>query len=319
VKTVLITGASGFLGSHFLDWFMRDTGTEYDLWPMDIKPHPTGIPYDLQDLGLWLEDFNVDVDLAIHMAAPVGGREKIEYDPLYNADSLRLDSLFFRWAVKHAKTVVYPSSSAVYGVQLQGEDGVRLTESMLDLRTTDDIPKPDEMYGFTKLAGEMLAWKSATYGLNTLCIRPFSGYGEGQSFEYPVPSIARRAIFREDPLTVWGPGTQQRDFIHVRDLIDVTMARLDAGVDGYQTMNIGSGTPYSFNEVAEICASIVGYAPAIENIADKPMGVHTRFADIRTMVRYGYPTITLRQGLERVIDSVRSSWETVDAQDTEGR
>jgi UDP-glucose 4-epimerase len=314
MTSVLITGASGFLGSHFLDWFIRDEN-DWDLWPMDIKPHPTGIPYDLQDLGLWLEDFNVNVDLVIHMAAPVGGREKIEYDPLYNADSLRLDSAIFRWAVKHAKTVVYPSSSAVYGVQLQGEDGARLKESMLDLRTTDDIPKPDEMYGFTKLAGEMLAWKSATYGLNTLCIRPFSGYGEGQSFEYPVPSIARRALHREDPLVVWGPGTQQRDFVHVRDLIAATMARVEAGVDGYQTMNIGNGVPWSFNEVAMECARIVGYEPKIDNLVDKPMGVQTRFADIRQMVRYHEPKTTLSEGLERVINFIRSSEGDGDAQD----
>ena len=317
MRTILITGASGFLGSHFLDWFIRND-EDFDLWPMDIKPHPMGLPYDLQDMELWLEDFDIDVDIAIHMAAPVGGREKIEHDPLYNADSLRLDSVFFRWAVKHAKTVVYPSSSAVYGIQYQSEEGVRLQESMLDLRTTDDIPKPDEMYGFTKLAGEMLAWKSAAYGLNTLCIRPFSGYGEGQSFEYPVSSIARRAIAREDPLVVWGTGEQQRDFVHVNDLIAATMARLEAGVDGYQTMNIGNGVPYSFNEIAQECARIVGYEPKIENLVDKPMGVQTRYADIRQMVRYYEPKTTLREGLERVITFIRSGEETAGAEDDQG-
>jgi nucleoside-diphosphate-sugar epimerase len=274
-----------------------------------------GVPYDLQDLGLWLEDFNVNVDLVIHMAAPVGGREKIEGDPLYNADSLRLDSAMFRWAVKHAKTMVYPSSSAVYGTRFQDVDGIRLREEYLRFAYNEDIPVPDEMYGFTKLAGEMLAWKSAAYGLNTLCIRPFSGYGEGQSFEYPVPSIARRAINREDPLVVWGPGTQQRDFVHVRDLIGATMARLESGVFGYQTMNIGSGIPTSFNDIAKTCASIIGYEPQIQNLTDKPMGVATRYADIREMVQFYTPQITLHEGLGRVIDFIRSSEETADAQD----
>ena len=316
MKTVLITGASGFLGSHFLDWFIR-SDDDFDLWPMDIKLHPAGLPYDLQDMELWLEDFDIDVDLAIHMAAPVGGREKIEGDPLYNADSLRLDSVFFRWAVKHAKTVVYPSSSAVYGTQLQGTDAHSLHEGMFNAQDPTWLA-PDEMYGFTKLAGERLAWAAAKYGLNTLVVRPFSGYGEGQSFEYPVPSIARRAMRREDPIEVWGPGTQKRDFVYVTDLISATMARLEQPVEGYETMNIGSGFPVSFNDVARICAEIVGYEPEIRNLADKPMGVFNRFADTGRMRRYYEPEVRLREGLERVITFIRAGEETAGAEDATG-
>jgi nucleoside-diphosphate-sugar epimerase len=316
VRTILITGASGFLGSHFLDWFIRNE-EDFDLWPMDIKPHPAGLPYDLQDMELWLEDFDIDVDIAIHMAAPVGGREKIEGDPLYNADSLRLDSVFFRWAVKHAKTVIYPSSSAVYGVQLQGNDAHSLHEGMFSAKNPTWLA-PDEMYGFTKLAGERLAWAAAKYGLNTLVVRPFSGYGEGQSFEYPVPSIARRALHREDPLEVWGPGTQKRDFIHVTDLISATMARLEHPVDGYEVMNIGSGHATSFNDIARICSEIVGYEPEIKNLVDKPMGVLNRFSDTGRMNRYYQPKVSLREGLERVITFIREGEETASAEDAAG-
>jgi UDP-glucose 4-epimerase len=317
VRTILITGASGFLGTHFLDWFMR-ADEDFHLWPMDIKPHPLGIPYDLQDIELWLEDFDVEVDLAVHMAGVVGGRQKIEGDPLYNADQLRIDSSFFRWAVKHAKTVVYPSSSAVYGARLQDGVGVPLTEAMCDI-TKDTWLAPDEMYGFTKLAGERLAWSAAKYGLNTLVVRPFSGYGEGQTFDYPVPSIARRALRREDPLTVWGPGTQTRDFIHVNDLIAATMARLEHPVEGVDVMNIGSGTAMSFNDVAKICASIVGYSPEIVNLVDKPMGVQSRFCDPSKMLRYYEPKIDLDEGLDRVITFIRAGEETAGAEDDQGR
>ena len=299
MNTVLITGASGFLGSHFLDWFMRSPDV-YDLWTVDIVPHPTGIPVDLQDLGEWLEDFEVQCDLVIHMAAPVGGREKIEGDPLYNADSLRLDSQLFRWAVKHAETVVYPSSSAVYGTSFQSEHGIALEESMFSPRRLS-WPAPDEMYGFTKMAGEVLAYKAAKYGLNTLCIRPFSGYGEGQSLEYPVPSIAQRAVRREDPLDVWGPGTQTRDLVHVDDIVGATMARLESGVDGYQVMNIGTGVETSFNQIAEMAASAAGYSPVVRNIADKPVGVTRRYCSPDEMRKHYTPKVSLEDGIARVI------------------
>lgn len=313
---ILITGAAGFLGSWFSSYVINQNAG-HDLWMVDIAPKPDSLPMDAQDLGLWLEDFDIDCDLVFHFAAPVGGREKIEGDPLYNADSLRLDSLLFRWAIKHAKTVVFPSSSAVYGRQLQNPDAHSLHEGFFNAQDPTWLA-PDEMYGFTKLAGEMLAWKSAAYGLNTLCIRPFSGYGEGQSFEYPVPSIARRALHREDPLVVWGPGTQKRDFIHVLDLVDLTMARLEHPVEGYETLNLGSGHATSFNEIAKICAEIVGYEPTIENLVDKPMGVHTRFSDIGRQHRFGQPKVGLREGLSRVIDFIRAQ-EAESAEADQGR
>lgn len=301
--TILITGAAGFLGSWFASYFINENAG-HDLWMVDIAPKPDSLPMDSQDLGLWLEDADFDVDYVLHFAAPVGGREKIEGDPLYNADSLRLDSLMFRWAIKHCrKAMVFPSSSAVYGRRLQDGKGIPLTESLLHPRH-DTWLAPDEMYGFTKLAGEMLAWKSAAYGLNTLCLRPFSGYGEGQSFEYPVPSIARRALHREDPLDVWGPGTQRRDFVHVTDIVGATMAKLADGVFGYESMNIGSGHSTSFNEIAQICAEIVGYSPKINNVINKPVGVSSRFCDPSAMSRVYEPKVGLRDGLSRVIDFI---------------
>src|SRR4051812_6572179 len=112
VSKVLITGSSGFLGSWFLDHYLRAEG--HEVWGVDLRPHPTGLPMDQQDMEEWLSDFEEDVDIAFHFAAPVGGRMKIDFDPMYNADALRLDSVFFRWAVKHAKLAVYPSSSAIY-------------------------------------------------------------------------------------------------------------------------------------------------------------------------------------------------------------
>lgn len=322
MTTVLITGAAGFLGSKFLDHYMMSPEDDYDIWPMDIKPGPNRVAMDYQDLGLWLEDFDVPVDIAYHFAAPVGGREKIEGDPLYNADSLRLDSLFFRWAVKHAKTVVYPSSSAVYGTISQGENAGPLHEDYFH-PGHDVWEAPDEMYGFTKLAGERLAWSAAKYGLNTLCIRPFSGYGEGQSFDYPVPSIARRALRGENPLNVWGPGTQTRDFIHVSDLVAATLARLRSPIEGYAALNLGSGKQTSFNEVAKICAELCDYEPIIQNLMDKPVGVTHRFAGTDEMFKHYKPRVDLREGLTRVLRAIRSSEdeaveETLHAEDRSG-
>jgi UDP-glucose 4-epimerase len=302
---VLVTGAAGFLGRNFVRHYLA-AGDEVVGVDNLSNPHsywPDELPNNRRhfgDVGEWLANWERKWDLAYHFAAPVGGREKIEGDPLFNADSLRLDSLFFRWATTNAKTVIYPSSSAVYGVTFQGRDSQSLGEDMFR-PSNFTWHRPDEMYGFTKLAGEVLAWKSAAYGLSVLCIRPFSGYGEDQSLEYPVPSIAARVARREDPLTIWGSGRQTRDFIHVSDIVGATAARLDAGVSGYEVMNIGSGGPTAFIGVARALTRIEDYKPEIVTDTTKPEGVQNRWANVGHMLRYYQPKVALTEGLAAVL------------------
>lgn len=304
---ILITGSSGFLGSWFLNHYLnRDDGGIYDVHYMDIQPHPKGIPTDMEDMESWLADFDKDVDIAFHFAAPVGGRMKIEFDPLYNADALRLDSVFFRWAAKHAGLAVYPSSSAVYPISMQGPTGHYLLQEGMYSPKNPNWSKPDELYGLTKLVGEYLAMKAWDQSrLNTLVIRPFSGYGPGQSLDYPVPSILRRALLREDPLKIWGSGDQTRDFVYVTDIVDATMARIEAGVTGVDTMNISSGWGTSFYDLAKIAARIAGYTPEIKADDSKPEGVMHRRGDNQRMLRYFEPTVRLAQGLQWTMDSLK--------------
>lgn len=309
-QVVLVTGAAGFLGRAFVRhhiaagddvYGIDDLSNPHSFWPAELRDDRR----TRSDVGDWFSgssDSPCRWDLAYHFAAPVGGRLKIEGDPLFNADSLRLDSQFFRWAVgRQVQTVVYPSSSAVYGVSLQTESATRLHEGLFSPANPDWYP-PDEMYGFTKLVGEFLAWKAAAYGLNTLCLRPFSGYGEEQSLEYPVPSIAKRVARQEDPLVIWGSGEQTRDFIHVSDVVGATVARIAAGVEGYASMNIGSGAATSFRSVAGILADLAGYSPLIISDETKPQGVLNRWSDNALMLQYYQPKVDLGTGLARVLE-----------------
>lgn len=306
---VLITGSSGFLGSWFLDHFIREGG--HEVWGVDLVRHPASLPMDVADMEEWLSDFDEDVDLALHFAAPVGGRMKIEFDPMYNADAFRLDSVFFRWAVKHAKVALYPSSSAIYPTSLQSRDRHLLLNEGFISPQNPNWSAPDELYGFSKLAGEYMAWKAAEkHGLNVLCVRPFSGYGPGQTLDYPVPSILSRALRRENPLTIWG-GEQTRDFVYVTDVVGATMARLAAGVDGYEVMNIASGWGSTFETVARVAARQVGYDPEILHDASKPVGVMHRRGDPARMERYYRRTVGLDEGIGFTLDALRQPPRTL--------
>jgi nucleoside-diphosphate-sugar epimerase len=306
---VLVTGSAGFLGRRFYR-LHRDAGDRVvgvdNLSGNDLDE--SCVDYAADATSVFQE---YDYDLAYHFAAPVGGRLKIEGDPMFNADSLRLDSAFFRWAAAgHCQTLVYPSSSAVYGTYLQDSDGKPLVEGDMEFKGGGWWYPPDEMYGFTKLAGEYLAWKAERYGVRTLCIRPFSGYGEGQSFDYPIPSIAARALRRENPLTIWGSGQQTRDFIHVDDIVRITCLAAGFGIvpngtHGYHALNLGSGVATTFYEVAALFAEIVGYEPVIVSDETKPQGVYKRYADIGRQRQVSKePLISLREGLTRVLADV---------------
>lgn len=299
-------GAAGFLGRHFTTHHLDagDTVTAVDNFSSGRAAWAPGrYEQSYMDAASFLIGSDT-YDIAYHFAAPVGGREKIEGDPLFNADSLRLDAAFFRWAAGKVGLAVYPSSSAVYPAALQADEGVALRESDFD-PAKDYWGRPDELYGFTKMAGEVLAAKAERYGLATLVLRPFSGYGEGQSEDYPVTAICKRALAHEDPLVVWGSGRQRRDFIHVSDIVGLVTAIIPHHASGYTAINVGSGVPVSFVEVARHAAAIAGYAPTVVTDESKPEGVSSRFCDPSRMNRLYTPKVGLIEGLVRVMDSIR--------------
>ncbi len=238
-----------------------------------------------------------------HFAAIVGGRAKIDGDPMMVALDLSIDAEFFYWVCKHKpQRCLYPSSSAAYPVDLQTDGGaVALKESDIDF---NKMGQPDMTYGWSKLTGEYLAHIAAKYyGVSVTCIRPFSGYGEDQDLTYPIPAIARRAAKKEDPFEVWGTGKQGRDFVHIDDVLDCTLLAMEKITDG-SAINIGQGRLTSFLEIIELFTEFAGYEPEIKPLLDKPVGVHARYCNMDYVKeKLGWePKISIREGMRRVYE-----------------
>lgn len=249
-----------------------------------------------------------------HFAAIVGGRAKIEGDPMIVALDLSIDAEFFYWVCQHKpERVLYPSSSAAYPISLQSTThSVALKED--DINFNANLGTPDMTYGWSKLTGEFLAQIAAKhYGVSVSCIRPFSGYGEDQDLTYPVPAIAARAAKREDPFEVWGSGKQGRDFVHIDDVIDCILLVMDKVKDG-SAINIGSGKLTSFLELIEIFSDIAGYKPTVKPLLDKPVGVHSRYADMAFVhEKYNWkPKISIEEGMRRVYDKAVEKLKEMD-------
>lgn len=305
------------IGTHPSKWLTNFTSEMKDdlevigkdkrllFWKGDFRDflfYMRGNPRYLQEkYQLDFEKFN-DV---FHFAAIVGGRAKIDGDPMVVALDLSIDAEFFYWVCQHKPDrVLYPSSSAAYPVDLQTTDGaVALKESDIDFNS--NLGTPDMTYGWSKLTGEFLAQIAAKhYGVSIACIRPFSGYGEDQDLSYPTPAIALRAAKKEDPFEVWGTGKQGRDFVHIDDIIDFIFILLDNVSDG-SAYNIGSGRLLSFIEIIEVFCKIAGYKPKIKQLLDKPVGVHSRYANMDLVSeKFGWkPKISVEEGMRRVYEA----------------
>ncbi len=246
-----------------------------------------------------------------HFAAIVGGRAKIDGDPMLVGQDLSIDAEFFYWLVTHKPDrALYPSSSAAYPVHLQTESNqVPLFESAINF--DENMGMPDMTYGWSKLTGEYLARIAAKhYGISIACVRPMSGFGEDQDLSYPIPAIAARAARKADPFEVWGTGKQARDFVHIDDCIDLILLAMDKIHDG-SGINIGSGKLTSFIEIIELFTSFAGYKPTIKQLLDKPVGVHARYANMDHVYnKYGWkPKISIEEGMRRVYDQAVKNLE----------
>jgi UDP-glucose 4-epimerase len=339
-KIHLVSGACGFVGRNLVKRLLSTTGDKLFI----IDDLSTGTPpeqwldnghftehkglkiYENGRLIFWQGDFRrfltgmiddadhirnkFDLELpkfsdVFHFAAIVGGRAKIDGDPMMVALDLSIDAEFFYWVCRYKpERVMYPSSSAAYPVNLQTDGGaIALSES--DIRFDANLGQPDMTYGWSKLTGEYLAIIAAKYyGVSVACVRPFSGYGEDQDLTYPVPAIAARAAKKEDPFEVWGSGRQGRDFVHIDDCIDCILMALNNISDG-TAINIGSGKLTSFLELIELFSSFAGYRPVVKPLLDKPVGVHSRYANMEFVSnRFGWkPKISVEEGMRRVYDA----------------
>ena len=289
-KKILITGSHGFVGRYFVNYFGSNGFNSLDL--VDLKNN--------RECRAFFKETETQYDLVIHLAAIVGGRESIEGRPLAVADNLSIDSEFFQWCLKtNPYKIVYFSSSAAYPtwMQVDAYPDKRLVEDDIDLKFFDGTP--DMTYGLSKLVGEYLA----QFVPNVHIFRPFSGYGMDQDLTYPFPMYVKRAFEKNDPFEVWGPGTQTRDFIHMRDVVNAVMTAVDQGITG--PINLGTGIATSFLQLAQMCMDEVGYKGEIQTRPDKPVGCMHRVSDNTKLLEFYTPKITLEEGIKEAVAWLR--------------
>ena len=242
-KTLLVTGSSGFIGSHVTEEALKNG---YYVKGLDLKENENAaiefVKGDIRDKTAVSKAMK-GVDFVIHLAA-VTSVVEFEKDPVECFD-INVSGFLNVLNAAHkngAKKVLYASSAAVY-------TGEHFSESL-----PVDPSKQHNPYSKSKLMNEMHAdYFHHSKGFHTIGMRFFNVFGEGENEKGQYASIATQFLKNKEkgePLMVYGDGSQARDFIHVRDVAKITLMLLDKGKPG--VYNVGTGNAFSYGHIAEI-------------------------------------------------------------------
>lgn len=302
---VLVTGGAGFIGHHLVRALSargRAVTVLDDLSLGRAERLPEGVRLvrgDVRDPAA-LGDALAGVREVVHLAAVVSVRASVA-DFVRDADVNFLGTLRLCEAMRGRgiRRVVFASSMAVYA---DGVGGQPLRE--------DHPTVPVSPYGVAKLAAERaLHLVAPELGVEAVVLRYFNTYGPGQT---PSPYVGVITHFTErilagEPPLVYGDGEQRRDFVHVEDVVAATMLALERHVAG-QTLNVGTGTATTVNEVARRLLAQLGSPLVPVHVPAAPGELRCAVADVSAArERLGYRPSRPALDPSSVIEALRRS------------
>jgi len=315
-KSVLVTGADGFVGSHLTDRLLalgadvtilvRGTSvmgtTRYtfrNLAHVDVRRFKQVLCCDIGSPDATELIVGVDPQIILHLAA-------IAYVPFsfdHSHEVLRANVLGTVHVLEAAKRlrrlerVVCTSSSEVYG------------SAQTPLIAESHPLNPTSPYAASKVAADRYCYSYiATYGLPVAIIRPFNTYGPRHIYDV-VPEFIGRAL-RGEPLTINGTGEQTRDLMYVSDAVDAYLAMGSHANAIGKAVNFGTGIDVSINELALLVKRLAGSRSEIIHGVARAAEVARLCSDpglARSL--FGWSAkVGIEQGLKQNIEWARTAW-----------
>ena len=311
MKTAIVTGVAGFIGSHLAEKLLEknfrvigiDCYTNY--YSKKIKKENlencfknknfTFLEKDI--IHLDLEPILKKSNYLFHEAAQPGVRKSwgVEFK-IYVRNNILTTQKILESAkkVNSLEKIIMASSSSVYGNQ----KGI-----MTEQKT---MPNPVSPYGVTKYAAESLGNTYAeNYNLPVISLRYFTVYGPRQRPDMAFSRFILAALYNKS-IVVYGDGNQTRDFTYVSDIIDANMSCIENNVDS-EIINVGGGHVISINKILNILSEKIDKPIDIQYIKKQSGDVeHTRanIGKASKLLKYK-PQIIVNEGLDYQIESVR--------------
>jgi len=267
-KTVLVTGGTGLIGSRIVNKLVKKGAAikvldNLSAYPFDQREHfgvkgsdsVKFITGDIKDKAT-VDTVVTGCDVVFHEAAFADVAATI-WNPREDLSSNVLGTFnLLEAALKHkVDRFIFASSASIYGEQIRKQGGKvpKFSESMK--------PSPISTYANSKLWGEYEATLfHELYGLKTTSLRYFSVYGVPQipkkgSHSWAV-AIFEMQLLKGGPLTVFGDGSQVRDFVYVDEIAEANILAAERNSTINRIINIGRGKPTTIKRLAEIVVDV---------------------------------------------------------------
>ena len=289
MRTILVTGGAGFIGSNFVRRVFRDR-PDVRLVVLDALTYAGNLSNfdvamrDHPRFEFWYGDVNnitlvdrlvAQADQVVHFAAESHVGRSIADDRIFFQTDVMGTQSVANAVLTHASRVerfVHISTSEVYGSAVR--------EPM-----DEDHPLlPSSPYAAAKAGADRLVDSYVrTYDMPAVIVRPFNNYGPNQHLEKCVPRFVTSILLGE-PIELHGGGTAARDWLYVEDCVEGVLAALDAPLARVrgQVVNLATGVATTVTEIADRLFEIAG-RPAVERVrvADRPGQVQLHIGDAR--------------------------------------
>jgi len=304
---VLVTGCAGFIGSHLTEYLLKEghevTGIDCftDYYAKELKEKNLSVALQHKNFTFLhnnLSDMTEfpDVDIVFHQAAQAGVRSSWGKDfSIYSRNNIEATQRLLEWYTNtKVKKFVYASSSSVYGdVSLPMHEEMRL--------------QPVSPYGVSKLAAEHLCylyWKN--FQVPTISLRYFTVYGPRQRPDMGINTFVK-SIMEENEISIYGDGTQTRDFTYIDDVIRANILAAMSNVSG-EVFNIGGGNRISLNDLISVIEQATGKKAFVRYTATQKGDVVDTLADnSKARQKLGWePHVDIRDGISRYVSWIKN-------------
>ena len=319
MKSVLVTGGAGFIGSHLCERLLSDGhkvvcldnfNNYYD--PATKKRHLnqcydhsgfTLIEGDIRDEAVLSKAWQHHaVTHVAHLAARAGVRASLQEPTLYIDVNIRGTQMLLDKVLHHGtEHFVFASSSSVYGER-----------SLAPFNEDDPVDKPVSPYAATKRAAELICYNyHHLYSIPITGLRFFTVYGPRQRPDMAIHKFTR-AISLGEPITLYGDGTSKRDYTYISDIVNGIVAALETPM-GYQIYNLGGGQVTELNQLIQSLEQHLEKAADIRYLPEQAGDVPITCSDTsKARASLGYaPQVKIEQGLQEFVTWWKQSQSSI--------
>lgn len=310
MKSILLIGGAGFIGSNIIKALKKQRSINVNVYVLEPSfanisrlTHENvnifrGELSDLDFVHSIIETYYIDT--IVHLVATIiPGSTFDDYKREYQQVIFPTIELMQTCAQRHIKFVYFSSGGTVYGNRTD----------LTPFKETDAMA-PISYYGWSKQMMEnSIHYVHRTTGLRYLILRPSNPYGHGQNIhaKQGLIAVALGKILAGEPITVWGDGSNVRDYIYIDDLCEAVVQLLEKDVCN-TTINIGSGVGASINDIIEVLKDIVSEEVKVDYQQARSVDVAHMVLDTTHLKEYVNIVPTpLHEGITRFYQDVKKS------------